>query len=215
MKKTLLVAAVALSALFAGSAMAADGPSLSYNIGVTNNYVWRGVSQTMDNSALQGGVDYKNGTFYAGAWASNVDFGPQTASTEVDLYLGIAPTVGDWSFDFGAIYYAYPNECAACDFNVGELKAAVNHTLGKGTIGAAMYLPMEELEDPYYEVNASYPITDKWAVSGAIGNYESLGYRTWNIGASYALTSSLSLDLRYSEASKLPSNLYATIKATF
>lgn len=216
MKKTLLVAAVALSALFAGSAAMAqdDAGDLSFNIAATNNYVWRGVSQTQDGAAVQGGVDYKKGIFYAGAWGSNVDFGDDT-STELDLYLGLAPSVGDWNFDFGYIHYMYPNECDTCDYNFGELKAAVSHPMGKGTIGAAMYLGAEDLEDPYYEVNASYPFTDKLAVSGAIGNYEAMGYTTWNFGATYALTENLSLDLRYSEASKLPSNLYATLKVGF
>jgi uncharacterized protein (TIGR02001 family) len=218
MKKSLLVAAVALSALFAGSSAMAqdDAGAFSFNIAATNNYVWRGVTQTEDGAAVQGGVDYKKGIFYAGAWGSNVSFaGDSDTSTEVDLYMGIAPSAGDWNFDFGYIHYMYPNECDACDYNFGELKAAVSHSMGKGTIGAAMYLPAEDLEDPYYEVNASYPLTDKLSVSGAIGNYEFYNYATWNLGATYLLTDNLSLDVRYSEASKLPSNLYATIKVGF
>lgn len=223
MKKSLLVAAVAFSALFAGSAAMAqdDAGDLSFNVAATNNYVWRGVSQTQDNAAIQGGVDYKKGSFYVGAWGSNVDFGDDT-STELDLYVGITPTVGDWSFDFGYIHYMYPNECDTCDYNFGELKGAVSHSLGKGTVGAAMYLSADELEDPYYEINASYPLTDKLSLSGAVGNYEGIqvsptkeGYATWNLGATYALTDALSLDVRYSEASKLPSNLYATLKVGF
>lgn len=220
MKKTLLVAAVAISALFAGSAAMAqdDAGAFSFNIGATNNYVWRGVTQTEDGAAVQGGVDYKKGIFYAGAWGSNVSFaGDSDTSTELDLYVGLAPSVGDWNFDFGYIHYMYPNECDTCDYAVGELKAAVSHSLGKGTIGAAMYLDADTLEDPYYEVNASYPLTDKLSVSGAIANneYYGDGYATWNVGTTYALTDSLSLDLRYSEASKRPSNLYATIKVGF
>lgn len=217
MKKTLLVAAVAISALFAGSAaMAQDAGEFSFNIAATNNYVWRGVTQTEDGAAVQGGVDYKKGIFYAGAWGSNVSFaGDDDTSTELDLYVGIAPSVGDWNFDFGYIHYMYPSQCDACDYNFGELKSAVSHSMGKGTIGAALYLPAEDLEDPYYEVNASYPLTDKLSVSGAIGNYEFYDYSTWNLGATYALTEGVSLDLRYSEASKMPSNLYATIKVGF
>ncbi|WP_443747650.1 TorF family putative porin [Asticcacaulis solisilvae] len=216
MKKSLLVAAVALSALFAGSAaMAQDKGSLSYNLELTNNYVWRGVSQTNGNAALQGGIDYKKGMFYAGTWLSNVDFvAPkgENANTEADLYLGITPTVGNWSYDFGVIYYTYPSADSA---TTGELKAAVSHPMGKGSIGVAMYLPTETLEKPYYEVNASYPLSSKWSVSGAIANYESARYTTWNAGVTYALTDHLALDLRYSEAEKMPNNLYATLKASF
>jgi predicted porin len=128
------------------------------------------------------------------------------------------------------IYYTYPGHDDADKGSVGELKAAVNHTMGKGTIGAAMYLPTESLEDPYYEVNASYPLTDKLTLSGAVGNYESgaysytdgagklinaTGYTTENIGVTYALTQKLGLDLRWTNASRLPSTFAATLKATF
>ena len=236
MKKTLLVAAVALSALFAGSAaMAGD---FSYNIGVTSDYVWRGVSQDNDQGALQGGIDYKHGLFYAGTWLSNVNFAGAnntTAKTEWDLYAGIAPTVGNWSFNFGAYYYTYPS---ADGVTFGELQADVSHTWGKGTIGINTFTPIDTLERPYVEIAASYPLTDKLSISGAIGdcngdsanakeshcNGVAAGYTTWNAGLTYALTSNLGIDLRYSEnsmnarevnGSLAAPKVYATLKATF
>ena len=231
MKKTLLVAAAALGALFAGSAaMAQDSGSLSYNVAVTNNYVWRGVSQTNGKEALQGGLDYKKGVFYAGTWLSNVSFdAPKSgehADTEMDLYLGLTPSVGDFAFDFGAIAYTYPQAGSA---NIGELKAGVSHPMGKGTIGAVMYVPTETLDNPYYEVNASYPLTDKLSISGALANNEAnkveidgnmngdygVKYTTWNAGLTYALTSAVSLDLRYSQAEHMPNYTYVTLKAGF
>ncbi len=215
MKKSLLVAAVALSALFAGSAaMAGDAGSFSYNIATTSNYVWRGVTQTKGNGAVQGGVDYTKGTFYAGTWLSNVDFGGE-ASTELDVYAGITPSLGDWSFDFGVLSYNYPNQGSGEDLNFTELKTAVSHPMGKGKIGVAMYTDAKTLEKPYYEVNASYPITEKWSVSGAVANYEAYGYTTKNIGFTYALTDKLGLDLRWADAEKQPSTFAATLKATF
>jgi uncharacterized protein (TIGR02001 family) len=214
--KKILVAAVAISALFAGGAAMAqdDAGHLSYNIAVTSNYVWRGVTQTDNNAALQGGIDYSKGMFYAGAWASNVDFpyGDGNADTELDLYMGLTPSAGNFKFDFGVIGYTYPSSGGDA---ITELKAGVSHPMGKGAIGAVMYLDTDTLEDPYYEVNASYPLTDKWSVSGALGNYELYGYTTKNIGFTYALTSNLGLDLRWADASKQPSTFAATIKATF
>ncbi|MGZ3297906.1 MAG: TorF family putative porin [Asticcacaulis sp.] len=236
MKKTILVAAVALSALFAGSAaMAGD---LSYNIGVQSNYIWRGVSQTNNQAALQGGVDYKKGVFYAGTWLSNVDFagtGGTHADTEMDLYAGVTPTVGDWSFNFGAYYYTYPN---AKGVTFGEIQADVSHSLGKGTIGINSFTPIDSLERPYYEIAASYPLTSALSISGALGTCEgdaknqkvthcngvARGYQTWNAGLTYAITSNLSLDVRYSEnsinartvnGSLAAPKLYATLKASF
>ena len=239
MKKYLLVAAVAASALFAGSAaMAQDSSGLSYNLAVTSNYVWRGVSQTNGDAALQGGVDYKaKNNFYVGTWLSNVSFAApkagQHADTEVDVYAGLAPTMGDWSFDVGAIAYLYPGANSA---DYGELKAGVAHPMGKGTIGAVMYLPIETLENPYVEVNASYPLTDKLSISGAIANNEAnkdeadasykarnvvanMGtkYTTFNVGATYNLTDHLSVDVRYSKAEQmyLKNSTFVTLKSTF
>lgn len=216
MKKTLLVAAVAVSAFFACSAAMAqdDKGSLTFNIEATSNYVWRGVSQTTNGAALQGGADYSKGVFYAGTWLSNVDWGTST-NTEMDLYMGVTPHVGNYGFDFGVIYYTYPGHDKADAGSVGELKAAVNHPMGKGTIGAAMYLPTDTLERPYYEVNASYPLGDKLSVSGALANYESAGYTTENIGLTYAMTDHLGVDVRYSTAEKMPSLWAVTLKSTF
>ena len=51
--------------------------------------------------------------FYAGVWASNLDFGGDfagndIANIEIDLYAGIKPKTGRITWDLGVIYYAYP-----------------------------------------------------------------------------------------------------------
>lgn len=91
---------------------------VSANVGLTSNYIWRGITQSDDKAALQAGLDYKakNG-FYAGTWASNVKFTDNKA-TEVDLYTGFANELkGGLSYDIGAIRYAYPDET---DWDVTE-----------------------------------------------------------------------------------------------
>jgi hypothetical protein len=54
----------------------AQGPwAFSANIGVVSNYIWRGVTQTGDQAAVQGGLDVAHESgFYAGTWASNIDW---------------------------------------------------------------------------------------------------------------------------------------------
>lgn len=194
--KNLLLACVALSALAGGSAMAQNSftDNLSFNIGATNNYVWRGQSQSNKDAAVQGGIDWSNGNFYVGGWASSVDFGDD-ADAELDIYAGVTPTVGNWSFDFGAVYYTYPGSDDVD--STGELKAAFTHPLGRGSIGSALYVDWESLEDPYYEINAAYPLLDKLSISGAIGKWEAGDYTTWNVGLGYDLTDVIALDLRY------------------
>jgi len=59
---------VGLAALvMAGAASAQD---FSFNVTATSDYVWRGVSQSDEDFAIQGGADFESGIFYAGAWAS-------------------------------------------------------------------------------------------------------------------------------------------------
>ena len=85
MKKS-LYQAIALSTglLLSGSALA----EVTGNIGATSNYLWRGTTQTSNEAAIQGGLDYAHDSgFYAGTWASNVDFGDET-SYELDFYGG-------------------------------------------------------------------------------------------------------------------------------
>src|SRR5688572_12702359 len=95
--------------------MAAPPPdwAISYNFGVTSDYVFRGFSQTAEDPTVQGGVDVTYKLFYVGVWASGVDFGRdafnrEIGRAEVDIYAGIKPVLGPVTFDFGVIYYAYP-----------------------------------------------------------------------------------------------------------
>ena len=78
------VSVLSLSAL----ALPSQAGEWSANAAVTNNYIWRGLTQTENNSAVQGGIDYaSDGGFYAGTWVSNVNYGPSDVySYEHDLY---------------------------------------------------------------------------------------------------------------------------------
>lgn len=217
MKKFLLTAAAAAVIGFAGSASAHDllGGTISYNVDATSDYVFRGITQTDGDAALQGGIDFSKGMFYAGTWASNVAF----ADYELDVYAGIKPTAGDFSFDLGAITYQY-NDSA---LNTTELKAAVSHPFYKGSLGAALYHNIDFGDTDYYEVNGSYPLTGKLSVSGAVGEQRlgSLRYTTENLGLTYAFSPIVSLDVRASDTN-IPEwikaskpRLAVTLKATF
>jgi len=94
------------------------------NIGLASNYVWRGVTQTNDQAAISGGLDYGHDIgFYAGCWVSNTDFdttGATPASIEVDVYLGFSREVGDFSYDVGLISYGYPQDTSTSDIDIEE-----------------------------------------------------------------------------------------------
>lgn len=98
--------------------MAPVQAELSANIGVTSNYVFRGFTQTNDDPAIQGGIDYMHSTgFYAGAWTSQVDcpansdcvgVGGNNDGFVIDTYAGITTELqGGFLLDLGLIQYNY------------------------------------------------------------------------------------------------------------
>lgn len=201
-----LLAAVGALAL-GGAAHAEDaGPfKLTFNIGASTDYVFRGISQTDENPQVFGGVDATIGSIgYVGAWTSNVDFNNKT-SAEFDLYGGIKPTVGPVALDLGVIYYGYANQPDGPHEDYWEGKIAASVPAGPATLGAAVYYSPEFFgetgEATYVEVNAAGAIPNtKFSLSGAIGRQYVVGpadYTTWNVGVGYALTDHIGFDLRY------------------
>jgi len=179
-RTSLLVAAMVAAA----GAASAQG-EISANIGVSNDYVWRGVSQTDNGFAIQGGLDYTNGGFYVGTWASNVDFGSD-ADIEVDLYGGFTGALSETvSFDVGFIGYVYPGED---DLNFLELKAGLGFAFDALELGTTVYYDPDN-KNTYLEGTASYAFTEKLSGLASVGNYSFDGggdYTDWSIGAAYA-----------------------------
>jgi len=112
MRKTLLIAALAAAASLPGlaSAQASSPHSVSGNMGIFSDYRFRGISQTFDQPAIQGGIDYSHSSgFYVGTWASNVSGNIYTDGTiEMDVYGGFKFPLGPVTLDVGALQYLYP-----------------------------------------------------------------------------------------------------------
>lgn len=127
-----------LAATLASTQATAAEPdyTLSYNIGATTDYRFRGISQTSFKPALQGGADFshKSGV-YLGVWGSNVNWvkdfaGATDGSLEVDLYGGYKGELAkDLAFDVGAITYIYPSNNAATNANTTEIYVALTYGL--------------------------------------------------------------------------------------
>lgn len=117
-KPALLVAlmgAIAMPAAALAEDAAAGSPhTFSYNIGLTSQYVFRGLTQTGEEPALQGGVDYAHASgFYLGAWGSGISWledadAYRHSSLEVDVYGGYAGDWGGVDYDAGLLQYLYP-----------------------------------------------------------------------------------------------------------
>ncbi|MDX1669336.1 MAG: TorF family putative porin, partial [Limnobacter sp.] len=110
MKKLVLASAIAAATMGVSAPVMADGHAsgitTSANVGLYTDYRFRGVSQTDEGPAIQGGfdVDFGNG-FYVGNWNSNlgaVSY-PGTDGIEMDFYGGYAGEVDGLSYDVGVL----------------------------------------------------------------------------------------------------------------
>ena len=222
--KSLVLAGLASAALAASVAQAqtpaaAPEHTLTGNVGLFSEYIFRGIAQTAGKPALQGGFDYGHASgFYLGTWASNAswlsDFGAYSRSSlEWDFYGGFKSTFPgseDWTYDAGLLYYYYPGKANSgvtkADTLEGYLgigwkwlsvKASYNFKdyfgakpVGQGTDGTW-----------YFDFSAAYPLGDSGA--SLIAHYgivdvkndgsgaSKASYDDWKIGASYVIADGL------------------------
>jgi uncharacterized protein (TIGR02001 family) len=93
-------------------AAAANAGELSATVTAVSDYDFRGVSLSAKDPALQASVDWAHDNgFYAGAWASNIDYGSDIdGDIELDLYLGWAGEfANEAGWDLGLVWYLYPD----------------------------------------------------------------------------------------------------------
>jgi len=136
--------ALLASAAVATPAMAQEEESkpvtITGSVGLVSDYRFRGVSQSDEGVAVQGGftINHESG-FYAGTWASNLagwgTFGGP--NLELDIFTGYTKTFDDTTIDVGVTWYMYPNGADETDFFEGYAK--LKGTAGPATLTAAVY----------------------------------------------------------------------------
>ena len=191
-----IAGAFAISTAFAQTpapaAPAAPASPLSFNLGLTSNYLFRGISQTHGRPAVQGGIDYAHASgFYVGAWASSITWVKDflgKGRIEVDVYGGYKNTFagGDWNYDVGYITYNYPGKggeilTVLANPNTQELYAAIgykwltakySYATSKNFIGwyGGAALNQNTRGSDYVELNANYDAGNGWTVIGHLGH---------------------------------------------
>ena len=154
-----LLTGLACASAFAEDAPAADAPEASpitANVTVTNNYIYRGISQSNFKPAIQGGFDYAHDSgFYVGNWNSSISWISDTynqysaappngtgkvvsSPLEMDFYGGFKKEfIGEgFASDLGILQYYYPtnglpnSNGAFANPNSTEVYAAQNYTFG-------------------------------------------------------------------------------------
>lgn len=170
-KKKLLLGRISIATvmgvLFASNAAFAG---VSGNIGVTSNYLWRGVTQTNDQAAVQGGLDYEHASgFSAGTWVSNLADG----SYELDIYAGYGGEISGFSYDLGFISYQYPNNNdhfneVSLGFGYGPAEFNVAYTIGSEDDNS----PTFSKGDLYYSLGLSHELANGVGLGATIGQYD-------------------------------------------
>lgn len=100
------------------ASISAYAANVSTTITATDDYRFRGISQSAGDPALQGSLDLEldNGLF-GGVWASNIDF-DDDGDTEVDYYVGYyTDIIDDLGIDFTLTRYTYPGLSYDSDYN--------------------------------------------------------------------------------------------------
>lgn len=167
--KTNLFRSLVIGSSLLSAGVLAD--EFSANVGLSSDYLWRGVTQTDGASAISGGLDYgaSNG-LYAGTWVSNVDFGDDT-TYEWDFYAGYAGEMEGVGYDIGYIYYAYPN---GEDIDFSEIYAALSYRIL--SVGAAVLVDSDGdadfADNNYYNADLAYEVAEGLELGFHIGYYD-------------------------------------------
>ncbi|MGD9867375.1 MAG: TorF family putative porin [Hyphomicrobiales bacterium] len=168
---------------------------LSANVALTTDYVFRGISQTDENAAVQGGFDLTYGSFYAGVWASSLDFGGadtngdgiadnDIADIEIDWYAGFTKSWNSVDFDLGVIYYTYPNAFdPAAELDFVEFKFGVSYSLWHNvTSGFTLYYSPDFTGETGDTITTESTLEKSfgkgWAISGLLGHLANLDNNT-------------------------------------
>lgn len=169
LSKVLVGASAGLMLVAAMPQAYAESP-LTANVGVTSNYIWRGVTQTSDASAISGGIDYASDSgFYVGTWVSNTT----SNQYEHDIYAGYGFDAGPVGLDIGAIKYMYPVGTALSDFT----EVYVNASYESFGVGAAYTVSKEDSSvvndnDLYIYASAEFEVKKDLALGVLVGDYD-------------------------------------------
>ena len=174
------------------------------NLGLTSDYRFRGISQSQNAPAVQGGIDYNHSSgFYVGNWNSSVSSQVYTngSGIESDLYAGWKKDIyKGLTLDVGSYNYLYPRATTSANtgsnfdtyegfagLSYGPVAVKYSRTLGNGYFGTANAKGTQ-----YFEANVAYPVTEKISLLAHAGktnvaNSSTLDYNDYNFGVGYDL----------------------------
>lgn len=171
-------ALIALIIVVSAEAMS-ESAQVSANLCLATDFVFRGVSQTLESPALQGGVNVSaDSGWYAYVWASSVNFAEGAnedgASYEVDVAVGYAWELSsDSQLDIGVVRYAFPGTRESIDYDFTEFFGTLS--LSDAIYATAAYAPDVDglgSQSRLLEFGGNIQMTDRISVGLRHGYYE-------------------------------------------
>jgi uncharacterized protein (TIGR02001 family) len=201
------ILAAALIAGLTATAYADNKLTLSGSASFTTDYMFRSVSNTNNDPAVQPEIDLGYGIFWAYMWGSNTVYGK---NIEIDYGGGISPKWNDITFTVGGLVYTYPGADSSADYF--ELKSGATWAKGPWSIGvndwwspnfAQAFGQSNAIEG---DIGYTFPNWKIWnfftpGISGAVGfqsfDHTASDYTYWNVGMTFAFMKVWSADIRY------------------
>ena len=191
------------------------------NVAFTSDYAFRGISQTNEHGAIQGGIDWsaeivEGLSVYAGGWGSNVNFGDgDQAQVEIDVYGGLNGAIGDFSWDVMALWYEYPGADKqnydfiefgpTLGYDFGFASASVNymwspdyfaHSGDSHWVYGGVEVPVPESVLPEWLAITTSGNLGHQAIDEDVKTFGVRDYMTWDLGATFSAFG-LDVDVRY------------------
>jgi uncharacterized protein (TIGR02001 family) len=166
----------------AARAACAEG-SVGGHVDVTTDYVFRGISQTLGEPAIQADLHYQTvDGWFLGGWASTVNLNPGAGATvEFNAYAGRAWSFeGPWNARVSAVQYVYPNDSATLQYDYFELAATLAYQDRLGLTVAwspdtsrfSAYGIAENRATLAYELIGRWPLQPRLSLTGSAGYYD-------------------------------------------
>ena len=174
--------------------------NFSANVGYFSEYSFRGIDQSGEEAAIQGGFDWAHASgFYIGTWASNVDFNDSDSVTEFDFYGGFATELNSGiNIDLSMLSYVYPGSYDSSNYDFYEYVFGLGKNLGPLSLSTAINYSPEFFgksgDATYLQGGADYSLPLGITLSGHIGKqwidlettYGAPVYIDYSIGGSYS-----------------------------
>ncbi|MBS4069612.1 MAG: TorF family putative porin [Sulfurimonas sp.] len=220
MKIINLSLAAALVSTLAFSAEDISELSVSGSATLTNNYIWRGMTQTDNAPAIGGTVNFGYKGFYLGAAASNVKFEGVDASIELDALSGYTSEAYGVGYDIGVIYYAYPKSSKEANF--ADVYFGLSKDFEVLKVGAKFYRGVKTNDlvvSNTWETSLSVPLPMSISFDALYGDYADVG-NYYSVGFAKPINDKFKVAVSYTGINKdadgiNEENVVAMVSASF